>query len=172
MAAAQKFVEARLAFDAAKLALKAASDTLATHDKLSEATARKLALTVRNLPGVTLAQLEFTGVEATTTSAEARVTTQVPVLKLALDVGQARIKFRKADHQGIHLCSRRGPEIEFTFLGADTYSSYLDTRPNLTPNQAGQRDYCAFFYGPRRGQRGAKRHVWAGRELECEDNYH
>lgn len=149
MAAAQKFVEARLAFDATKLALKAASDTLAAQDKLSEATARRLALTIRNTPGVTpaqLAQLEFTGVEAAATaSAEARVAAQVPVLRLALDAGHVRIEFKKAGHQGIHLFSRRGPETEFTFLGADTYSPYLDTRPNLTPSQAGQRDYYAFF---------------------------
>ena len=149
VASAQKFVEARLAFDAAKLAQKAAADTLTAQDKLSEGVARKLALTIRNLPGVTpaqLAQLQMTGVEtADATSADARVAAQVPVLKLALDAGHVRIEFKKAGHQGIHLFCRRGPETEFTFLSADTYAPYLDTRPNLTPGQAEQRDYYAFF---------------------------
>jgi hypothetical protein len=149
VAAAQKLIDARLAFDAAKLALKAASDTLAAQDKLSEANTRKLAQTVRSTPGVTpaqLAQLLMTGAEAATpTGAEARVAAQVPELKLSLDGGQIKVEFKKSGHQGIHLYSRRGAETEFTFLGADTYSPYLDTRPNLTPGQAEQRDYYAFF---------------------------
>ncbi len=149
VAAAQKFVDARLAFDAAKLAQKAASDTLAAQDKLSEATTRKLALLVRNTPGVTpaqLAQLQMTGVEtADATSADARVAAHTPELKLSLDGGHIKVEFKKAGHQGIHLYGRRAEETAFSFLSADTYSPYLDTRPNLTPGQAEQRDYYAFF---------------------------
>lgn len=149
VAAAQQFVDARLIFDAAKVAQQAASDTLAAQDKLSETTARKLALTIRNTPGVTPAQpaqLEMTGAEtADATGAEARVAAHTPERTLSLDGGPMKLEFKKAGHQGIHLYSRRGPETEFSFLGADTYSPYLDTRPNLTPGQAEQRDYDAFF---------------------------
>lgn len=55
------------------------------------------------------------------------------------------VKFRKHGHQSILLQSQRGAETEWTTLGLDTHSLYVDNRPNLVVWQAEDRHYRACY---------------------------
>jgi len=144
-AGAAAWLAAYAAAETARTAALAATKTLQAQDGLSEEAARAFIKQLKATPGVTAAQIELLQASGPDTAPTARVAAQAPVLELSQEGGHVEVKFKKLGHQGILLYGQRGPETEWTLLGLDTFSPYLDNRPNLTPDQAETRRYRAYF---------------------------
>ncbi len=71
--------------------------------------------------------------------------TAQPVLKVLLTAGEVRLRFRKAQSNGIHIWSRRGGEEAFSFLAQCSRSPFRDRRPNLVEGVPERREYYAFY---------------------------
>jgi hypothetical protein len=73
--------------------------------------------------------------------------TAKPLAKaIALTGHQVRLEFKKSIFDGVYIESRRQGETDWTFLGIDLYSPFVDARP---PAQAGTpevREYRLRFY--------------------------
>jgi hypothetical protein len=65
-----------------------------------------------------------------------------PTAKAAAQPGsQVRIDFVKGGFSGVLIEGRRAGEDQWTPLGTDNFSPYVDTRPPATPNRAEVREY-------------------------------
>jgi hypothetical protein len=144
-AAAGDWLNKDTAAEAARTAAAAAFKALQQQSQPSEDAARAFVRLLKATPGVTPAMLETLHCVGPDTDPQARVGAERPDLRLSLEGGQVVVKFAKNGHQGILLHCRRGAETEFTLLGLDTHSPYVDTRPNLIPGQAEDRHYRAYF---------------------------
>ncbi len=60
---------------------------------------------------------------------------------VALPNSQVRIDFVKAGFSGVLIEGRRPEQNDWTPLGTDNYSPYVDTRPPLTPGRSETREY-------------------------------
>lgn len=64
---------------------------------------------------------------------------------IALPTSQVKIEFTKRGFDGVWIESRRTGETEWTALGTDNFSPYIDTRPPLVAGRAEVREYRLRF---------------------------
>jgi hypothetical protein len=64
---------------------------------------------------------------------------------IALPMSQVRIEFTKRGFDGVVIESRRTGEENWTLLGTDNFSPYIDTRPPVTAGRAEVREYRLRF---------------------------
>ena len=147
LAAIADYLTKDAAHDTARTVADAASQAAQTAARPAEDAVRAFVKQLKASPAATAAQQELLrcfsegDADATTT----RVAAQRPVLELGSEGGHIVVKFKKLGHQGVLIYARRGAETEFTLLGLDTQTPYYDNRPNLTPGQAEDRHYRAYF---------------------------
>ena len=145
IAAATKWVGSYTTYTDARDVADGAAKAVSTQSKLTDSAIRAAVRLLKATPGVTPEMLAALQVLGEDVEATAHADAQAPVLVLVLVGGRMEVKFTKHGHQGIMLYSRRGTETEWTKLGLDTQSPYVDTRPNLVPGQPEDRHYRAFF---------------------------
>lgn len=68
-----------------------------------------------------------------------------PVLHVRSIGGRTVISYKKYRSHGIFIYSKRGHETQLTLLAVDARSPYVDTRPNLNPNEPEKREYAAYY---------------------------
>lgn len=141
---AQQIDDHRVAYAEAHAAKQTAKSKVATMQQLKTQTLRSVRKVVRQIkasPNYSSAigrSMGIIGPEDTTELTQ-------PVLKVQTLGGRAVISYKKYRSHGIYLYSRRGPETSLTLLAADSRSPYVDTRPNLKPNEPEQREYAAYY---------------------------
>lgn len=64
---------------------------------------------------------------------------------IALPMSQVRLEFVKRGYSGVSIESRRAGETNWTVLGTDNFSPYIDTRPPLQAGKAEVREYRMRF---------------------------
>ena len=68
-----------------------------------------------------------------------------PVFAAKIVAGNVQLKYTKANTDGVKIECKRGAETEFTFLDKATKPIFTDTRKNLIPSQAEQRQYRGLY---------------------------
>ena len=145
LAGATKWLDFDDKAEQARTAYAGASKAAQEQGKPSEAGARAFIKLLKATPGVTPEMIAKLLAQGADTDPQTRADAQRPELKLAVEGGQVVISFTKHGHQGILLYAKRGDDTEWTLLGLDTYSPYVDTRPNRVPGQPEDRQYRAYY---------------------------
>lgn len=134
----------RSAYAEAQLAKKTARSKVTAMQQLQTTTLRamrKMARLIKANPNYSTSMGESLGIIGPEDSRE--ITR--PTLKARTIGGRAVISYRKYRSHGIYLYSKRGHETQLTLLAADMRSPYVDTRPNLDPNEPEKRHYAAYY---------------------------
>jgi hypothetical protein len=108
---------------------------------------RQLIQRIRNTPGYTADVGEDLGIEGTDDGGNAfDPDTVKPTLRAtALTSGHVRVQFDKKSFDGVYIESRRRGETDWTQLGIDLFSPYVDTRPPAQANTPEVREYRARY---------------------------
>ncbi|MEN9574974.1 MAG: hypothetical protein RL514_2829 [Verrucomicrobiota bacterium] len=128
----------------AKNAAKTATEACATSLRTIKTAARALARRLKEHPAYTAAlgqQLGIIGPEDSTDLGTSKPTLTVEDTQN----GQVVIGFNKSISDGVNIYSKRGGETVFTFLARDTFSPYVDNRPNLNGAATERREYQAVY---------------------------
>ncbi|KAF0173853.1 MAG: hypothetical protein FD161_3721 [Limisphaerales bacterium] len=129
---------------AARNAAKTATEACATSLRTIKTAARALARRLKEHPAYTAAlgqQLGIIGPEDTTDLSTSKPTLTVDDTQN----GQVTIGFNKSISDGVNIYTKRGSETVFTFLARDTFSPYVDNRPNLNGAATERREYQAVY---------------------------
>ena len=103
---------------------------------------RQLVQRIQVAPNYTEAIGRDLGITDDATSAPTDSTSAKPKAKaIALPNSEVRIEFVKSGFDGVLIEARRAGESEWTLLGTDNYSPYLDSRAPLTQGRAEVREY-------------------------------
>jgi cell division protein FtsB len=126
---------------AAKITAKSKVAAMITQQAITLKAVRKMVRIIKASPTYAGSIGESMGIVGPEDSRELRP----PVLKIRSIGGRTVISYKKYRSQGIFIYSKRGTEPHLTLLAVDSRSPYVDTRPNLNPNEPEQRHYAAYY---------------------------
>lgn len=126
---------------AAKITAKSKVAAMKTQQAITLKAVRKMVRIIKASPTYASSMGESLGIVGPEDSRELRP----PVLKIRSVGGRTVISYKKYSSHGVFIYSKRGTETHLTLLAVDMRSPYVDTRPNLNPNEPEQREYAAFY---------------------------
>jgi hypothetical protein len=126
---------------AAKITAKSKVAAMKTQQAITLKAVRKIVRIIKASPTYADSIGEGMGIVGPEDSRELKP----PVLKLRSIGGRTVISYKKYRSHGIFIYSKRGHETQLTLLAVDARSPYVDTRPNLDPNEPEKRQYAAYY---------------------------
>ena len=126
---------------AAKITAKSKVAAMKTQQAITLKAVRKMVRIIKASPTYADSIGESMGIVGPEDSRELKP----PVLKVRSIGGRTVISYKKYRSHGIFIYSKRGHETQLTLLAVDARSPYVDTRPNLDPNEPEKRQYAAYY---------------------------